>query len=104
MRDELIYRGTRPPEPDPHWWNSIAATERVTRLVAAAFRGPEARRGRRLLGPDRGPVPAAGRARRLGAGKDFAGLPPARRQLVTNHDAFGWFARDYGFTSIRSAA
>ena len=28
---------------------------------------------------------------------EVARLPPARRQLVTSHDAFGYFARDYGF-------
>ncbi len=84
-------------EADPHWWNSIAATEQVTLEVAAAM---AARR----------PADAAGfssRARdfvaRLRALDDWTrtqleALPPERRQLVTNHDAFGWFARDYGFT------
>ena len=29
---------------------------------------------------------------------EIAALPPARRQLVTSHDAFGYLARDHGFT------
>jgi zinc/manganese transport system substrate-binding protein len=84
-------------EPDPHWWNSIAATKRVVREVAAAM---AARR----------PDAAARFMSRAGAlvfrldsldawtRDQLAVLPPARRQLVTTHDAFGWFARDYGFT------
>jgi ABC-type Zn uptake system ZnuABC Zn-binding protein ZnuA len=30
----------------------------------------------------------------------LAGLPAARRQLVTDHDAFGYFAGRYGFTIV----
>jgi zinc/manganese transport system substrate-binding protein len=84
-------------EPDPHWWNSIPATIRVTREVAAEFS--------RLR-----PASAAEFSARADAWiatltaldawarSELAKLPPERRQLVTNHDAFGWFARDYGFT------
>jgi zinc/manganese transport system substrate-binding protein len=32
------------------------------------------------------------------AAAQIATLAPGRRQLVTSHDAFGYFARDYGFT------
>jgi len=84
-------------EPDPHWWNSIDAAEKVTLLTCAEFS--------RLR-----PEGAAGydaRARAYLAGLQsldqwarslLATVPPARRHLVTTHDAFGWFARDYGFT------
>ena len=30
--------------------------------------------------------------------RQLAVLPPDRRELVTTHDAFGWFAHDYGFS------
>lgn len=30
-------------------------------------------------------------------------LPAERRKLVTNHDTFGYFARDYGFTIVGTA-
>ena len=84
-------------EPDPHWWNSIAATEQVTRRVAAELTA-------------RQPDQAAGIKTRADAylaqltaldrwtREQLAVLPTDRRQLVTTHDAFGWFARDYGFT------
>lgn len=32
-----------------------------------------------------------------------ATLPAERRKLVTNHDTFGYFARDYGFTIVGAA-
>ncbi len=32
-----------------------------------------------------------------------ASLPAERRKLVTNHDTFGYFARDYGFTIVGAA-
>jgi zinc/manganese transport system substrate-binding protein len=88
-------RGRR--EPDPHWWNSIAATEAATRRVAdelarlrpASAAGFSRRAAARVADLDR--LDAWTRAQ-------LAPLPPARRQLVTTHDAFGWFARDYGFT------
>jgi zinc/manganese transport system substrate-binding protein len=84
-------------EPDPHWWNSIAATKRVVRKVAAEFS---------RLRPGSSGV-FSSRADALNASLDaldawaraqFAGIPPGQRELVTNHDAFAWFARDYGFT------
>jgi zinc/manganese transport system substrate-binding protein len=84
-------------EPDPHWWNSVAATKRVVRSVAAEFS---------RLRPGSGAAFSA-RADELILSLDaldawaraqVAAIPPRRRQLVTNHDAFAWFARDYGFT------
>jgi zinc/manganese transport system substrate-binding protein len=84
-------------EADPHWWNSPSATEQVTREVAdelARLRPGSATDFSRR---------AAARITQLQAldawaRAELASLPPARRQLVTSHDAFGWFARDYGFT------
>lgn len=87
-------------EPDPHWWNSIAATERVTRFVAAELSRL------RPAGSAGFAARAAGRCAELRAldawaRAQIARVPADRRRLVTTHDAFGWFARDYGF-SIRS--
>jgi zinc/manganese transport system substrate-binding protein len=83
-------------ERDPHWWNGIeevraaAATvaEEFSRLRperAAAFGGREGRLQARLA------------ALQGWARAEVARLPPARRELVTSHDAFAYFARDYGF-------
>jgi zinc/manganese transport system substrate-binding protein len=84
-------------EPDPHWWNSVAATIRVARWVEAEFAA---------LRP--AAAPALGRradayvarleALDRWARAELARIPPGRRRLVTTHDAFGWFARDYGLS------
>jgi zinc/manganese transport system substrate-binding protein len=84
-------------EPDPHWWHSIANMRFATDLVRMEYS--------RLR-----PESAADFARRAQAyerrlvalqdwtAQEVARLPPAARQLVTSHDAFGYLARDYGFT------
>ena len=83
-------------EKDPHWWHSIdnviAATEAVrrefTRLrpaAAAGFAQRAAAYHRRLL------------ALQAWVATEIAMLPPPRRELLTSHNAFGYFARDYGF-------
>jgi zinc/manganese transport system substrate-binding protein len=98
LRDPLVTSGAQGRhEPDPHWWNSIAATREATRDIAeelARLRPESAADFSRRT---------AGRLARLDAlaawaRRELAPLPPDRRQLVTSHDAFGWFARDYGFT------
>ena len=84
-------------EPDPHWWHSIPAMVAVTEWVGRSFAASR---------PDRAPAfasRAAAYVARLDALEkwsraELAVLPPGRRELVTTHDAFGWFARDYGFT------
>lgn len=84
-------------EKDPHWWHSINNVAAATDLVRAelarlrpAWADNFARRARayqqRL------------HALQAWVATELARLPPARRQLVTSHDAFGYFARDYGFT------
>lgn len=83
-------------EPDPHWWHSIGEMMAAVDLVRDAFT---------RLRPGAAPVfarnAAAYRKRledlRTWAVAAVSALPPARRQLVTSHDAFGYLARDYGF-------
>jgi zinc/manganese transport system substrate-binding protein len=84
-------------EPDPHWWNSIGATIRVTRLVCSEFSGMRPA-GAADFSARADSVVARLAALDAWARAEISVLPPGRRQLVTNHDAFGWFARDYGFT------
>jgi zinc/manganese transport system substrate-binding protein len=81
---------------DPHWWNSISETERATMVVRDAFS--------RLDGQHAADYQAAATAY-LTALKELdswvkrkvAELPRDRRILVTSHDAFQYFAKDYGF-------
>ena len=84
-------------EPDPHWWHSIAAMISVTRRVAgelAILRPSAAARFQARADAYTGRLTALGDWARAA----LAAIPAERRQLVTTHNAFGWFARDYGFT------
>ena len=83
-------------EKDPHWWHSID-----NMLVAVDLVRAELARSR-PASADLFALNALGYQGRLAALKvwasaEIATLPPARRQLVTSHDALGYFARDYGF-------
>jgi ABC-type Zn uptake system ZnuABC Zn-binding protein ZnuA/ABC-type Mn2+/Zn2+ transport system permease subunit len=84
---------------DPHWWhdprNAEAAVGEIERELAAADpahrSGYEGRADRYLA-----------RLRRLDAGIAgcIAAVPAPERRLVTDHDAFGYFARRYGIDVI----
>jgi ABC-type Zn uptake system ZnuABC Zn-binding protein ZnuA len=82
---------------DPHWWHSIGNIERATRIVRDEFI--------RLRPGDKAAfsVNAAAYLGRLDALERWvkakvAELPRDRRKLVTSHDAFGYFAKEFGFT------
>jgi len=84
-------------EKDPHWWHSIDNVLFAADLVRAEFSRL------RPAWADDFARNAQAYEQRLFALKswvalEIAKLPPSRRQLVTSHDAFGHFARDYGFT------
>jgi ABC-type Zn uptake system ZnuABC Zn-binding protein ZnuA len=84
-------------EADPHWWHGIGNALFVADLIRSEFT--------RLR-----PAEAAGFAHRTQnlqqglfalhawAGTQIRTLPVARRHLFTTHDAFGYLARDFGFT------
>ncbi|MDR2675626.1 MAG: metal ABC transporter substrate-binding protein [Opitutaceae bacterium] len=93
----IPHSATRDPHSaDPHWWQSVDCVS----FIAGRIGGELA-----LLRPESADVFARNtRAcqRRLAALKawaaaEIARIPPARRHLVTSHDAFGYLARDYGF-------
>jgi zinc/manganese transport system substrate-binding protein len=84
-------------ERDPHWWHSIGNMVLATDIVRAELaRARPASAGR---------FAASARAYqsqlenlKTWAAAEIGKLPPNRRHLVTSHDAFGYFARDYGFS------
>jgi ABC-type Zn uptake system ZnuABC Zn-binding protein ZnuA len=84
---------------DPHWWqapvNAIAAIPVIRDALAAADPGHRAGYGRRARG-------YLARLRALDAGirRCFAAVPRAERKLVTSHDAFNYFAREFGVTVV----
>ncbi|HEU5254261.1 MAG TPA: zinc ABC transporter substrate-binding protein [Solirubrobacterales bacterium] len=80
---------------DPHWWhdprNAEAAVREIERTLAAAdpsHRAAFARNAAAYL--------AELRALDRGIAGCMAAVPAAQRKLVTDHDAFGYFARRYG--------
>ncbi|MET8004283.1 zinc ABC transporter substrate-binding protein AztC [Nonomuraea glycinis] len=88
-----------PLRPDPHFWtdprrmamavDAIAgAVERIDGVDPAAIRANAAAYRREIERLD------AWMEQRLGA------IPPAGRELVTNHHVFGYFAQRYGFTIV----
>jgi zinc/manganese transport system substrate-binding protein len=82
---------------DPHWWNSVLYVEQATRIVRE-----------KLCALD--PADAADFARNAQsyltsledlerwARRKVAELPRDRRKLVTSHEAFEYFSREFGFT------
>lgn len=82
-------------ELDPHWWHSPANVITATRIIAEelASRDP--------AHADRYQTAAAAAIAHLQglqvwAQTEIARIPPARRVLITSHDAFGYLARDLG--------
>lgn len=82
---------------DPHWWHSVANVKKATTIVSDE-----------LVKLD--PANKADYEKNAMAylanldqldkwvRRKIAELPRNRRKLVTSHDAFQYFARDYGFT------
>lgn len=84
---------------DPHWWhdprNAEAAVGEIERRLIAA----DPSRRRRF---ERGAGAYLLRLRKLDAGiaRCIASVPAAKRKLVTDHDAFGYFAKRYGIEVV----
>lgn len=84
---------------DPHWWhdprNARAAALAIARAMAAA--DPAHAAGYRARG-----AAYAARVTRLDAAiaRCLSAVPAADRKIVTDHDAFGYFARRYGIRIV----
>jgi len=90
------------PEIDPHAWQDVANVERYVANIAAALGAVD---------PDGAAVYRANAARYTGELKALDGeirralasVPPARRKVVTSHDAFAYFAHAYGVRFVAAA-
>jgi zinc/manganese transport system substrate-binding protein len=87
---------------DPHWWHGIDNTRRAARVVAQAFAEKDP------AGKDSYMGNAARYGQRLGvlkkwAAAELAKVPRNQRKLVTAHNAFGYFAKEFGFEVIAVA-
>lgn len=84
---------------DPHWWhdprNAEAAVRDIGRRLAAADPSH-----RRLFERNAGAYLAKLRGLDAGIARCMASVPPSQRKLVTDHDAFGYFADRYGIDVV----
>ncbi len=84
---------------DPHWWhdprNAEAAVGEIERRLAVA----EPSR-RREFERNAGAYLAKLRVLDTGIARCLDSVPTSRRKLVTDHDAFGYFARRYGIEVV----
>jgi zinc/manganese transport system substrate-binding protein len=81
---------------DPHWWNSVAQVEKATVIVRDAL----ARLDRNHATDYQANAQAYLTELKeldLWAKRQIAELPRDQRKLVTSHDAFQYFAKEYGF-------
>jgi ABC-type Zn uptake system ZnuABC Zn-binding protein ZnuA len=81
---------------DPHWWHSVANVEKAVKVVRDALIevDPAAK-----AGFDKNAADYLARLAKLDlwVKQKIAELPRDRRELVTSHDAFQYFAKQYGF-------
>ncbi len=82
---------------DPHWWHSIENMKKATIVVRKHF--VEADPANKAV-YERNAAAYLAKLTELQkwAKQEVAKLPQDKRKLVTSHDAFQYFARDYGFT------
>jgi ABC-type Zn uptake system ZnuABC Zn-binding protein ZnuA/ABC-type Mn2+/Zn2+ transport system permease subunit len=84
---------------DPHWWHDPRNAAAAVRAIRDAFVRAEPKH-KALF--DRNAAAYLARLSRLdrGIAACFGKLPSTQRKLVTDHDAFGYFAHRYGITVV----
>jgi len=87
---------------DPHWWDNVDNMRRAARVVALAFAEKDP------AGEDDYLSHAMAYGQRLEelkrwANKELGKIPRGQRKLVTAHNAFGYFAKEFGFEAIAVA-
>jgi len=85
--------------PDPHAWQDLRLAQTYVRNIAAGLVAVDP------AGAARHAQSAEAYAQRLGAldawvRAQVATVPPARRKVITAHDAFGYFGAAYGITFL----
>jgi ABC-type Zn uptake system ZnuABC Zn-binding protein ZnuA/ABC-type Mn2+/Zn2+ transport system permease subunit len=84
---------------DPHWWHDPRNAEAAVRAIARRLAAADPSHRRQF---ERNASAYLARLRRLDRhlAACFAAVPPPRRKLVTDHDAFGYFAHRYGIDVV----
>jgi zinc/manganese transport system substrate-binding protein len=86
-------------DPDPHWWQDPRNAEAAVRAIRDELVAVDPR-GRETY--DRNTARYLGKLARLDreSAACIEKLPPAKRKLVTTHDALGYYAARYGLDVI----
>jgi ABC-type Zn uptake system ZnuABC Zn-binding protein ZnuA len=82
---------------DPHWWHSIDNMKRATAVVREELAKIDPA-DKQVFAANADAYTTQLDALQKWAKSEIAKLPRNKRELVTSHDAFGYFARDFGFT------
>jgi ABC-type Zn uptake system ZnuABC Zn-binding protein ZnuA/ABC-type Mn2+/Zn2+ transport system permease subunit len=84
---------------DPHWWHDPRNAEAAVREIASRLAGADPAYRRQF---ERNATAYLARLRQLdrGIARCIDAVPAPQRKLVTDHDAFGYFARRYGIDVV----
>lgn len=84
---------------DPHWWHDPRNVEAAVATIRDAFTAADPE-GAAAYSANAAAYLAKVRALDDGVRACFAAVPAERRKLVTDHDAFNYFAARYGITVV----
>lgn len=84
---------------DPHWWHGIDNMRRAARIVAHAMAAKDPS-GREAYLTNSSAYGRKLEELKRWAGTELAKVPRPQRKLVTAHNAFGYFAREFGYEVI----
>jgi ABC-type Zn uptake system ZnuABC Zn-binding protein ZnuA/ABC-type Mn2+/Zn2+ transport system permease subunit len=84
---------------DPHWWHDPRNAEAAVTAIARRLTGADPSHRREFKRNARAYL-AKLRALDAGIARCMNSVPVARRKLVTDHDAFGYFADRYGIEVV----
>jgi ABC-type Zn uptake system ZnuABC Zn-binding protein ZnuA/ABC-type Mn2+/Zn2+ transport system permease subunit len=91
--------GTEASKYDPHWWHDPRNAEAAVRTIAARLEDADPRHAKDYKAAARAYI-AKLRALDRGIAKCMNSVPAGRRKLVTDHDAFSYFANRYGIDVV----
>jgi zinc/manganese transport system substrate-binding protein len=87
---------------DPHWWHGVSNMSRAARVVAQALAEKDPA-GKEIFQANASAYGKRLEELKRWANSELAKVPPGQRKLVTAHNAFAYFAREFGFEVIAVA-
>ncbi len=84
---------------DPHWWHDPRNAEDAVRQIASQLSAVDPQ-DKATFEANAAAYEAKLKALDAGIAQCFDGIPAADRKLVTDHDAFGYFANRYGIRVV----